>query len=178
MKTKILNTFAIMALMTLWCATGRAQLPPLSDQVIYSNSFNGPFVSVESTAPTYVSADAGNYGGNSAAVWVDTFTNYLNDTVDLQCQTLYQNGTIATNVGSFEDDVVVGRTGFMCRPCDSVDLAGTIERYFESELFKTLDARRQEIREYVTARHSWDVVGEITRNVYAGWLAGEPTSVD
>ncbi len=100
MKTKILNALAIMTLITMWCAAARAQLPPLSDQLIYSNSFNGPFVSVESTAPTYVSADAGNYGGNSAAVWTDTFTNFLNDTVDLQCQTLYQNGSIATNLGS------------------------------------------------------------------------------
>jgi glycosyltransferase involved in cell wall biosynthesis len=77
---------------------------------------------------------------------------------------------IATNAGSFEDDVIVGRTGFLCKSCDPVDLAGAISKYFESELFQTLDFRRREIQDYVGASHSWDLVGEMTRNVYAEWL--------
>lgn len=77
---------------------------------------------------------------------------------------------IATDVGSFRDEIVAGRTGFLCRPCDPVDLAKTIETYFESELFRALDRRRQEIQDYANARNSWGVVGERTCNVYAGLL--------
>lgn len=77
---------------------------------------------------------------------------------------------VAAEVGSIGEDVIEGRTGFLCRPCNPADLARAIEEYFESDLFKTLDRRRQEIREYANVRHSWDIVGEITRNVYAELL--------
>jgi D-inositol-3-phosphate glycosyltransferase len=77
---------------------------------------------------------------------------------------------IATDVGSVKEDVVEGSTGFLCRPCDSDDLARATEKYFDSDLFETLGRRRKEIREYVDARHSWDLVGEKTRNVYAELL--------
>ncbi|MGH9357241.1 MAG: glycosyltransferase, partial [Terriglobia bacterium] len=73
---------------------------------------------------------------------------------------------IATDVGSFAEDVIPGRTGFLCRPRDPVGLAETIENYFESDLFKDLDSRRQEIQDYANATHSWDVVGQMTREVY------------
>lgn len=81
---------------------------------------------------------------------------------------------IAADVGSFRDDIVVGETGYLCRPCDPADLASVIETYFESDLFKQLDKRRQEIRDFANRRNSWDDVGEITRNVYAE-LLGSPT---
>jgi glycosyltransferase involved in cell wall biosynthesis len=77
---------------------------------------------------------------------------------------------IATDVESFREDIIEGRTGLLCKPCDPVDLAKTIEAYFESDLFKNLNDRRQEIRDYARARYSWDVVGEMTRNVYAQLL--------
>jgi len=77
---------------------------------------------------------------------------------------------IATDVGSLGDEIVAGRTGFLCRPCDPLDLAKTIEAYFESELFRALDHRRQEIQDYAIARYSWGVVAERTCNVYAGLL--------
>ncbi|MGB9068777.1 MAG: glycosyltransferase family 4 protein [Candidatus Acidiferrales bacterium] len=73
---------------------------------------------------------------------------------------------IATDVGSLRDDIVEGRTGFLCKPSDPADLATTIEAYFESDLFKNLGSRRQEIRNYANERHSWDLVGERTRDVY------------
>jgi glycosyltransferase involved in cell wall biosynthesis len=74
---------------------------------------------------------------------------------------------VAADVGSFKEDIIEGKTGFLCHPDDSADLARAIRRYFESELFANLSARRPEIREYAMARHSWDLVGEMTRNVYA-----------
>jgi glycosyltransferase involved in cell wall biosynthesis len=77
---------------------------------------------------------------------------------------------IATEVGSLSEDILEGRTGFLCKPADPDDLAKALEVYFASNLFKDLDGRRQEIRDFANERHSWDVVGEMTRNVYASLL--------
>ncbi len=77
---------------------------------------------------------------------------------------------IATDVGSFAENIVEGVTGFLCTPGDPAELAKVIETYFASELFRCLDSRRREIREYTAARHSWDVVGKMTRDVYAELL--------
>ncbi len=77
---------------------------------------------------------------------------------------------IATDVGSLRDDIVEGDTGYMCRPCDATDLARVIETYFESDLFKTLDHRRDRIRAFARARNSWDLVSDKTCSVYAQLL--------
>jgi len=73
---------------------------------------------------------------------------------------------IASDVGSLREDIVEGKTGYVSKPKDPVDLARNIERYFASDLYANLNNRRQEIRNYATERHSWDVVGEVTREVY------------
>jgi D-inositol-3-phosphate glycosyltransferase len=78
---------------------------------------------------------------------------------------------IATDVGALREDIVEGRTGFLCKPDDPGDLAATIEAYFESGLFKGLADARQEIREHASRMHSWDVVGERVADVYSGLLA-------
>lgn len=77
---------------------------------------------------------------------------------------------IAADVGSFREDIVEGRTGFVSKPEDASDLAEKIEKYFASDLYKDLTERRQEIKNYAEERHSWSVVGEMTREVYAGLL--------
>ena len=77
---------------------------------------------------------------------------------------------IATDVGSFAEEIVEGRTGFVCRPRDPDDIAAVIQRYFESALFTGLGYERQRIREYALSRHSWDAVGELTQNVYLNLL--------
>jgi glycosyltransferase involved in cell wall biosynthesis/O-antigen ligase len=84
----------------------------------------------------------------------------------------YRFGTpvIAANVGSFKQDIIDGRTGFLYRSGDAADLARVIEIYFESDLYKELDRRRQEIKDFMQARHSWDLVGKLTRDVYEGLL--------
>ena len=88
----------------------------------------------------------------------------------------YSFGTpvIASDVGSLRDDIVEGKTGFLFQPKDSRDLGKAIEAYFECDLYRCLNQHRQEIREYAAARHSWDVVGEATRNVYAELLGSRP----
>lgn len=73
---------------------------------------------------------------------------------------------IASDVGSFAEDIVEGKTGYVCQPKDSRDLARKIERYFASDLFRNLDKRRAQIRESAFASHSWDVVANLTGNVY------------
>lgn len=80
---------------------------------------------------------------------------------------------IVADVGSLRDDVVEGKTGFVCRARDSVDLARAIDRYFSSDLFKTLPIRRRQIRDYAITRHSWDTVGRMTTRVYAALLGNE-----
>jgi len=74
---------------------------------------------------------------------------------------------IASDVGSFHEDVVENRTGLLFRPRDAVDLARAIEAYFSSDLFNNLSERRQDIRTYFRQHHSWDAVALATRHVYA-----------
>jgi D-inositol-3-phosphate glycosyltransferase len=74
---------------------------------------------------------------------------------------------VATNVGSLREDIITGETGFVCRPCDPVDLAETIERYFKSDLFKALDSRRRQIKDFAKERYSWNHIGRVTRDIYA-----------
>jgi D-inositol-3-phosphate glycosyltransferase len=73
---------------------------------------------------------------------------------------------IATDVGSFREDIIEGRTGFLCKPRDAVDLADTIQKYFASHLFRELGRGRQEIRDYARSRYSWSNVAAITHTVY------------
>jgi glycosyltransferase involved in cell wall biosynthesis len=74
---------------------------------------------------------------------------------------------IATDVGSFREEIVDGRTGFLCRPGDPTDLAKGIETYFGSDLYRSLDRTRREIRNHANIHHSWAAVAELTRNAYA-----------
>ena len=78
---------------------------------------------------------------------------------------------IATNVGSLQDDIVEGETGYTCQSCDAADLARAIESYFESDLFKSLDHRRADIKAFARRRNSWDEVSDKTCDVYAQLLA-------
>ena len=80
---------------------------------------------------------------------------------------------IATDVGSLREDIVEGRTGFVCQPRDSSDLAGTIDRYFKSELFRDLENRRLEIKEYANERYSWNKVAAITTAVYSKLVSSD-----
>jgi len=77
---------------------------------------------------------------------------------------------IASDVGSFRDDIIPGRTGFLCPSCEASDLSAAIEAYFASDLFKNLDHRRQEIKDFANSRNSWNVVGDMTRSVYENLL--------
>jgi len=73
---------------------------------------------------------------------------------------------IATDVGSLKEDVIEGKTGFICKPQDPSDLARNVEQYFSSDLYRSLATHRQEIREFAMEHHSWTTVGQVTRRVY------------
>jgi glycosyltransferase involved in cell wall biosynthesis len=81
---------------------------------------------------------------------------------------------IATDVGSFREEIVEGETGFLCRPGDPSELARTIATYFASYLYRNLGTRRQQLKDYADVHHSWDAVAELTRNVYAELLGRHP----
>lgn len=77
---------------------------------------------------------------------------------------------VATDVGSFREEIIEGSTGFLCQPGDTALLAKALEMYFASDLYKNLKARRQDIKDYANANHSWQAVAELTRNAYAKML--------
>jgi D-inositol-3-phosphate glycosyltransferase len=77
---------------------------------------------------------------------------------------------VATDVGSFREEIVEGKTGFLCQPGDPAELAKAIETYFASDLYGNLKVRRQELKDYADANHSWNAVAELTRNAYAEML--------
>jgi len=73
---------------------------------------------------------------------------------------------VAADVGCLRDDIVEGRTGYVCRSDDSVEFANALEKYFQSELFENLQQYREQIRAEAIKRHSWDFTGERTCLVY------------
>jgi len=77
---------------------------------------------------------------------------------------------IASNVGSFKEDVIEGETGFICRPEDPEDLAEKIDLYFNSNLYKNLETNRNKIMEYANEKYSWEKIGETTYSVYKSLL--------
>lgn len=77
---------------------------------------------------------------------------------------------VATDVGSFREEIIEGETGFICRPDDPADLAATLEKYFSSDLYKDLSTRRGQIKDYANSVHSWSAVAESTRSAYLEML--------
>jgi D-inositol-3-phosphate glycosyltransferase len=103
------------------------------------------------------------------------------DVLVLPYRNIYQSGVLflghsfglpvlTADVGSLKDEIVEGKTGFVFKSEDPLDLGSAIQRYFASDLFADLSSRRQEIREYAAERHSWDVVGQKTIGEYANLL--------
>jgi glycosyltransferase involved in cell wall biosynthesis len=77
---------------------------------------------------------------------------------------------VATDVGSFREEIVEGKTGFLCQPGDPAELTKALEKYFASDLYRNLKVRRQELKDYADANHSWNAVADLTRTAYAEML--------
>lgn len=73
---------------------------------------------------------------------------------------------VATDVGSLAEDVIDGQTGFICRPCDPVDLARAVTTFFRSSLHRDAEVNRRQIARTARDRYSWDEVARITSVVY------------
>lgn len=73
---------------------------------------------------------------------------------------------IVSDVGCLADDVEEGNTGYVVSPHDSAQLASAIERYFVSDMYRCLDERRELVKNFIEARHSWTTVGQVTRSNY------------
>ena len=80
---------------------------------------------------------------------------------------------IATDVGSFRRDITRGVTGYVCRAGDPADLADALETYFASDLYKTLDKQRLNIKDAIQASHSWEIAAGKTADIYAQLVAGK-----
>ncbi|HTR43172.1 MAG TPA: glycosyltransferase family 4 protein [Pseudomonadales bacterium] len=83
---------------------------------------------------------------------------------------------IVTDVGSLREDVVEGKTGFVCEPQNPPALQLAIQNYFQSDLYRELSSRRREIQDFAKARCSWDEVGAITVATYSELLRKEKRS--
>jgi len=82
---------------------------------------------------------------------------------------------VATDVGSFREDIVEGSTGYLCRPGDPEDMARAIRRYFSSDLYRNLADRRRELVDYAHANHSWSAAAELTCRAYAQITGRKPS---
>jgi D-inositol-3-phosphate glycosyltransferase len=78
---------------------------------------------------------------------------------------------IASDVGSFREDVIEGKTGYVCRARDSENLAAVIRTYFDGDLFAHVGERRAQIVDHARQHNSWATVGETTYKVYARMAA-------
>jgi glycosyltransferase involved in cell wall biosynthesis len=78
---------------------------------------------------------------------------------------------IASNVGSMQEDVIPGKTGFVHEAKNAAALAEAIRVYFRSDIYRNLDRTRRNIREYANERYSWAIVGKILDRVYRRMLS-------
>lgn len=73
---------------------------------------------------------------------------------------------IATDVGSFSEDVIDRVTGFICKPNDAEDMAAQLQKYFDSTLFHQREETRVSIVELAEKKYSWTNIGRQTYEVY------------
>jgi D-inositol-3-phosphate glycosyltransferase len=73
---------------------------------------------------------------------------------------------IATDVGSFAEDVIDRVTGFICKPNDAEDMAAQLRKYFDSTLFHQREETRASIIELAGKKYSWTNIGRQTYEVY------------
>ena len=86
---------------------------------------------------------------------------------------------VATDVGSISDDVIEGRTGFVCRPEDPQDLAEKLTVFFRSSLYADPEQTCHDIRQLAERGHSWSTVAATTYEVYragSGHRTGSSTA--
>jgi glycosyltransferase involved in cell wall biosynthesis len=73
---------------------------------------------------------------------------------------------IATDIGSFREDIIEGSTGFICKPDDAEDMAEKFKLFFQSNLFRQREQTQTVIRELAEQKYSWSDIGRQTVAVY------------
>jgi len=73
---------------------------------------------------------------------------------------------IAADVGDLKEEIIEGKTGFVFKSKDLLDLSGTIRNYFGSDLFRDLETSRAQIKTYANGKYSWSNVASITAAIY------------
>jgi D-inositol-3-phosphate glycosyltransferase len=80
---------------------------------------------------------------------------------------------IATDVGSLRQEIVEGKTGFVCEPKNPRALLLSIQNYFQSDLYRELNSHRREIQDLAKTKYSWEEVAAITARTYSELLPNE-----
>jgi D-inositol-3-phosphate glycosyltransferase len=99
------------------------------------------------------------------------------DCLVLPYKKIYQSGLIflayrfglpiiATDIGSFREDVIDGVTGYICKPNNAEDMAAKLKIYFDSPLFHQQKQTRAHIIKYAEQKYSWTNIGRQTYEVY------------
>jgi len=99
------------------------------------------------------------------------------DALVLPYKFIYQSGplflaynfglpVIANNVGSFKDDIVDGKTGFVSEGVDAKSLANAIKRFIRSPLYQEKERSRESIRAYANKKYCWNSIAETIKGVY------------
>lgn len=100
------------------------------------------------------------------------------DCVALPYRRIYQSGVIflayrfgipivATDVGSFREDIVEEKTGFLCPSNDASALSVALQKYFSSDLFAQHEQTRARITQWAEDRYSWQNIGKQTVGIYS-----------
>jgi D-inositol-3-phosphate glycosyltransferase len=104
------------------------------------------------------------------------------DVVALPYVSIFQSGVpflaysfglpvIATDVGSLRDDILEGKTGFVVPARDPNKFADAICRFFKSPMYVQQVDTNAFIKAYVNERHSWEISGRITAEIYGRLLS-------
>jgi len=99
------------------------------------------------------------------------------DCVVLPYKNIFQSGVIflsyrfgvpiiATDVGSFCEDIIDGVTGFLCRPDSAEDMSEKLKVFFRSDLFRQREHTRARIRAFAEQQYSWTDIARKTIDVY------------
>jgi D-inositol-3-phosphate glycosyltransferase len=98
------------------------------------------------------------------------------DVVVLPYKEIYQSGVhllayrygrpvIATQVGSFGDDIREGLTGYLAPPGNPAALADAIDRFIR-EMWPVTEPVSSRVRDFGAAHFSWDKIARETQNLY------------
>ncbi len=73
---------------------------------------------------------------------------------------------VATDVGSFREDIIENETGFICKPDDPEAMAEALSKFFSSDLYVQGETVRQRVIAHAEKQYSWDSIAHSTALLY------------